>query len=78
MPFDDPQVLVYVRIAYVATQAIVLGVYYFVAQQVRLPSLCSSRTRAGLTCAPWQIKKKNDQTVLKYGACPSVRSRDAR
>ena len=36
IPFDDPQVLVYVRIAYVATQVIVLGVYYYVAQQVRL------------------------------------------
>ncbi|KAI0636343.1 inorganic phosphate transporter [Trametes polyzona] len=45
IPFDDPQVLTYVRIAYVATQALVLGVYYYVAQQ---------------------IKKKNDQTVLKY------------
>ncbi|KAI0761574.1 inorganic phosphate transporter [Trametes elegans] len=45
VPFDDPQVLVYVRIAYVATQAIVLGVYYYVGSQIR---------------------KKNDQTVLKY------------
>ncbi|KAH9846278.1 inorganic phosphate transporter [Lenzites betulinus] len=33
--FEDPQVLVYVRIAYVATQAIVLGVYYYVAQQIK-------------------------------------------
>ncbi|KAI0788368.1 inorganic phosphate transporter [Fomes fomentarius] len=45
IPFDDPQTLTYVRIAYVATQVTVLGVYYYVAQQ---------------------IKKKNDQTVLKY------------
>ncbi|EJF56012.1 inorganic phosphate transporter [Dichomitus squalens] len=45
VPFDDPQVLTYVRIAYVATQVLVLGVYYY----------------TGL-----QIKKKNDQTVLKY------------
>ncbi|KAI1786578.1 inorganic phosphate transporter [Ganoderma leucocontextum] len=45
VPFDDPQVLTYVRIAYVATQVIVLGVYFYVGQQ---------------------IKKKNDQTVLKY------------
>ena len=35
VPFDDPQVLTYVRIAYVATQVIVLGVYYYVGQQVR-------------------------------------------
>ncbi|KAL1949979.1 hypothetical protein VTO73DRAFT_8860 [Trametes versicolor] len=45
VPFEDPQVLIYVRIAYVATQAVVLAVYYYVAQQIR---------------------KKNDQTVLKY------------
>lgn len=35
IPFDDPQTLTYVRIAYVATQVTVLGVYYYVAQQVR-------------------------------------------
>ncbi|KAI0688691.1 inorganic phosphate transporter [Cerioporus squamosus] len=45
VPFDDPEVLTYVRIAYVATQVTVLAVYYYVGQQ---------------------IKKKNDQTVLKY------------
>ncbi|KAI0750316.1 inorganic phosphate transporter [Daedaleopsis nitida] len=45
IPFDDPQTLLYVRIAYVSVQAIVLGAYFYV----------------GL-----QIKKKNDQTVLKY------------
>lgn len=37
VPFEDPQVLIYVRIAYVATQAVVLAVYYYVAQQVRAP-----------------------------------------
>ena len=36
VPFDDPQVLTYVRIAYVATQVIVLGVYYYVGLQVRI------------------------------------------
>lgn len=35
VPFDDPQVLTYVRIAYVATQVVVLGVYFYVGQQVR-------------------------------------------
>ena len=41
VPFDDPQVLTYVRMAYVATQVTVLGVYYYVGMQVRLlfPSL---------------------------------------
>ncbi len=43
VPFEDPQVLIYVRIAYVATQAVVLAVYYYVAQQVRVPGrLCGS------------------------------------
>ena len=37
VPFDDPQVLTYVRIAYVATQITVLGVYYYVGLQVRSP-----------------------------------------
>ncbi|KIM35970.1 hypothetical protein M413DRAFT_449437 [Hebeloma cylindrosporum] len=45
IPFDDPDVLIYVRIAYVLSQVIALGIYYYV-------SLI--------------IKKKNDQTVLKY------------
>lgn len=49
IPFDDPQVLTWARIGYVAAQAIILGVYYYVSSI---------------------IKKKNDQTVLKYGACP--------
>ena len=37
--FDDPQVLTYVRIAYVATQITVLGVYYYVGTVVRVLSL---------------------------------------
>ncbi|KAH9937906.1 inorganic phosphate transporter [Epithele typhae] len=55
IPFDDPQVLMYVRIAYVTTQITVLGMYYYV----------------GL-----QIKKKNDQTVLKYVE-PNAMDKDA-
>ncbi|KAL4247951.1 SRP-independent targeting protein 3 [Abortiporus biennis] len=45
IPFDDPQVLTYVRIAYVAVQLIALAVYYYTSSE---------------------IKRKNDQTVLKY------------
>ncbi|PPQ72480.1 hypothetical protein CVT26_003602 [Gymnopilus dilepis] len=45
IPFEDPEVLNYVRVGYVVVQAIVLGVYYYVSLA---------------------IKKKNDQTVLKY------------
>jgi len=32
--FDDPEVLNYIRIAYVVTQIIVLGVYYYVSSAV--------------------------------------------
>ena len=39
VPFDDPQVLTYVRIAYVTTQVVVLGVYYYVGLQVRAVEL---------------------------------------
>ncbi|KAF7789736.1 hypothetical protein EIP86_000682 [Pleurotus ostreatoroseus] len=35
IPFDDPQVLTYVRIAYVVTQIVVLGVYYYVSAKIR-------------------------------------------
>ncbi|KAF4609787.1 hypothetical protein D9613_012072 [Agrocybe pediades] len=45
IPFDDPEVLNYVRIAYVVAQVIVLATYYYVSMT---------------------IKRKNDQTVLKY------------
>lgn len=36
IPFEDPQVLNFVRIAYVAVQAIVLGAYFMVTQKVCL------------------------------------------
>ncbi|ETW82529.1 inorganic phosphate transporter [Heterobasidion irregulare TC 32-1] len=55
IPFDDPQVLQYVRIGYVASQVILLAVYYFTSLK---------------------IKRKNDQTILKYGATPSPSSQD--
>ncbi|RDX41835.1 inorganic phosphate transporter [Lentinus brumalis] len=35
VPFDDPEVLTYVRIAYVVTQVTVLAVYYYVGQQIK-------------------------------------------
>lgn len=36
IPFDNPEVLLYVRIGYVAVQVIVLGVYYYISMAVRL------------------------------------------
>ena len=68
MDFDDPQVLVTVRIAYVAVQALILATYYYVSYKVR------GRKRTLLSrivlTQKWvvQIKAKNDLTVLKYGA----------
>ncbi|KAF8236713.1 inorganic phosphate transport PHO88 [Tricholoma matsutake] len=50
IPFEDPEVLNYVRIAYVAAQVIILGAYYYVS---------------------YAVKRKNDQTVLKYVEPPS-------
>jgi hypothetical protein len=41
IPFDDPQTLTYVRIAYVAVQLIVLGTYYYMSSKVRLVILWS-------------------------------------
>ena len=35
IPFDDPEVLNYVRVGYVTTQLIILGVYYYVSITVR-------------------------------------------
>ncbi|GJJ08622.1 hypothetical protein Clacol_002841 [Clathrus columnatus] len=35
IPFDDPQVLTYVRIAYAVTQAITLAVYFYTAYKIR-------------------------------------------
>ena len=34
IPFDDPQVLMYVRILYVATNIIIAGVYLYLQQQI--------------------------------------------
>ena len=36
IPFDDPDVLNYVRIAYVTAQVIILSVYYYVSFVVSL------------------------------------------
>ncbi|KAF8325939.1 inorganic phosphate transporter [Amanita rubescens] len=35
IPFDNPQVLLYVRVSYAATQLVVLGVYYYVSSQIK-------------------------------------------
>ena len=35
IPFDDPEILTYVRIGYVAVQLIVLVTYYYVSTRVR-------------------------------------------
>jgi hypothetical protein len=35
IPFDDPEVLNYVRIGYVTSQAIIMGVYFYVSYKVR-------------------------------------------
>jgi hypothetical protein len=43
IPFDDPEVLNYVRIAYVTAQVIILGVYYYVSYAVCLPNLTTLR-----------------------------------
>lgn len=36
IPFDDPKVLNYVRLGYVVSQLVMLGVYYYVSMAVRL------------------------------------------
>ena len=36
IPFDDPQVLMYVRVGYIVTQAFILAVYYYISLAVRL------------------------------------------
>jgi len=35
IPFDDPEVLNYVRIGYVASQVIILGIYYFTSLRIK-------------------------------------------
>ncbi|KAF9459625.1 inorganic phosphate transporter [Collybia nuda] len=35
IPFEDPQVLRYVRVAYITTQAIILGVYYITSRKIQ-------------------------------------------
>jgi hypothetical protein len=36
VPFEDPQVLLYVRVGYVAAQVLILGVYYYISLLVRV------------------------------------------
>ncbi|KAJ7132167.1 inorganic phosphate transporter [Mycena epipterygia] len=35
IPFDDPDILNYVRIGYVAVQVIVLGIYYYISMAIK-------------------------------------------
>ena len=55
----------YVRAGYVLSQAITLGIYYYMSQKVRAP-FHGARVHLGVDACT-QIKAKNDQTVLKYG-----------
>jgi len=41
--FNDPDVLLYVRIFYVGVQALTLGIYYYVTLKVRLLALSLGR-----------------------------------
>ena len=79
IPFDNPDVLLYVRIGYVASQLLTLGVYYYMSVKVRAPLRPLLRFAAdGVRCmcvCVVQIKAKNDQTVLKYGACSVLLAR---
>jgi hypothetical protein len=62
IPFDDPQVLNYVRIAYVTAQAIILGTYFFTAQKVRPASsrALSMRGRLHHTALSDQVEERPD------------------
>lgn len=68
--FNDPQVLLYVRVFYVAVQVIVLGIYYYATLKVRPKSAREARHLSSLAelTLPLaaQIKQKNDLKVLKY------------
>jgi len=35
IPFDDPEVLNYVRVGYIASQVVILGAYFYVSQKVK-------------------------------------------
>ncbi|EPQ53910.1 inorganic phosphate transporter [Gloeophyllum trabeum ATCC 11539] len=35
VPFEDPQILTYVRIGYVVSQAIILGTYYYTSMKIK-------------------------------------------
>jgi hypothetical protein len=67
IPFDDPQVLLYVRAAYVIVQVVILGTYYLVS--LRVKNYMSLRMHFLTLLA--QVKKKNDMTTLKYGEARS-------
>lgn len=69
LPLDDPEWLFYLRAGYISVQLIAIAAYLYTSSVVRLPRLMFSQVDFMLTCrlTNIQIKKKNDQTVLKYG-----------
>jgi hypothetical protein len=67
IPFDDPQVLNYVRIAYVTAQAIILGTYFFTAQKVR-PSSSRAlfmRSRLHFAALSDQVEERPDGAQIR-------------
>ena len=65
--FENPETLNYVRVGYVTTQLVILGIYYYVSVIVSVVLFFFFIMHMRLKDSLLQVKRKNDQTVLKYG-----------
>ncbi len=65
VPFDNPQVLDYVRIAYVASQAISLLVYYYTSHKVRQNFSLAQLNASHVRGHPDKVKERSDPAQIR-------------
>jgi hypothetical protein len=61
IPYDNPNVLLYLRIAWICVQLIVIGIYYFTSLKVRSWACCAD---LALTRRTDQVEERHEQCVL--------------
>lgn len=67
IPFDDPQVLLGVRILYVVSNLIIFGIYFYVQQKInQKKGICSTPTTVTADPLAWTDTHVIDLTTIKY------------
>jgi len=68
IPFDDPQVLLGVRILYVTSNLIIFGLYYYISLKIKAKR-GTSRMELGMGIAVWLTEECRFDDTQVRGAC---------